>query len=212
MSFRQNSFNASSPLDSPNPAAYPFDLRDSDTPPAYAFYNEARPGSPLPSDAYPVPTSVPNFFPPRKDRAKRYGRRFALPVPFLQGPDAEVGMFRQSSAPSLGVEFRADDADLGMLPPAVPAVPGAVYPQQKRFSTPVYPSDLSAIDAAASAMSSGVSSGVPNGVSNGMSNAAANGVANAAAETSAEKTLPPGENNPHAYLGANLCFDYLNKG
>ena len=24
--------------------------------------------------------------------------------------------------------------------------------------------------------------------------------------------LPPGEYNPDAYLGANLCFDYINKG
>lgn len=24
--------------------------------------------------------------------------------------------------------------------------------------------------------------------------------------------LPPGENNPDSYLGANLCFDYSNKG
>lgn len=203
MSFRQSSFNASSPLDSPNPAAYPFDLRDSDTPPAYAFYNDARPGSPLPSDAYPMTASVPNFFPPRKDRAKRYGRRFALPVPFLQGPDADVGMFRQSSAPSLGVEVRADDADLGLLPPAAPA-----YPQQKRFSTPVYPSDLSAIDAMPNALTNAAANAVPNAVTS----AAANAAVSAVAETSAERSLPPGENNPHAYLGANLCFDYLNKG
>lgn len=24
--------------------------------------------------------------------------------------------------------------------------------------------------------------------------------------------MPPGENNPDAYLGANLCFEFMNKG
>ena len=208
LSYRQSSFTAgSTQLDSPKLAPFCDHHIDPDAPPAHAFY-EPRPSSPLSPDRYSsLAASVPNFFPPRKDRAKRYGHRFAFPVPFQQLPDPEGPIFRQSSAPSLGVDFRADDARLDDLgdPALVPSVAsGAGFPSHKRFSTPAYSaSDLSALDAAGGEpLLSRASS---------RQNASVASVASVASE-GAEKPLPPGENNPHAYPGANLCFDYLNKG
>ena len=203
---RQSSYTASSPhIESPKPStSFTYDHAVDASPypvdpvPSHAFFGDARPNSPRSSELYALNAPLPDVFPRRKDRYKRLGQRFAFPIN-LQGPDGDRAMYRQSSAPSLSADARGEEpVDL----PSAPAASGSYYSTPQRYSMPLYASELSLLDASVSGNEPALSR-VPS---------RQNPSSSASDNPSTEKTLPPGENNPNTYPGANLCFDYLNKG
>lgn len=130
----------------------------------------------------------------RPDPSRRFGRRFEFPISYaMQEPEHELSSeMRQVSAPSLmardGEEAPAE---------AFAEMSRAQIERLCRFSLPT-----------------GASEAVQAALATAQGEVAEERTKNAEKEKrrAKEAAMLPGEHNPDATAGANLCYDYMNKG